>query len=226
MSTVTQTFRNATRFQESILTPVEKRVLNWLAARMPQWVNSDHLTALGFAAMFLTGLCYYLASRHPAFLLVGTLCLALNWFGDSLDGTVARYRNRQRPRYGFYVDHIVDAFGIGFVLTGLALSGYMSPILAMGFLVAYFLMNIEIYLTTYTLGVFKLSYGVLGPSELRVIVAIGNVVLLTRKTVHLWGHTYLLCDVSAVVGIAAFLTIAIVSSIQHTIRLYKEERLP
>jgi len=225
MSTRAQTFRNAERLQESILTPLEKRLLNWLAGRMPQWVNSDHLTLLGFAAMFLTGLCYCLASKQPAFLLVGSFCLALNWFGDSLDGTLARYRKRQRPRYGFYVDHIVDAFGIAFVLIGLGLSGYISPILALGFLSAYFLMNIEIYLTTYTLGEFKLSYGILGPSELRVFVAMGNLFLLSRKTVHLWGHTFLLCDISAVVAIAIFLAIAIVSSIQHTHRLYNEERL-
>ena len=225
MSTRAQTFRNAERLQESILTPLEKRLLNWLAGHMPQWVNSDHLTLLGFAAMFLTGLCYYLASKQAAFLLVGSFCLALNWFGDSLDGTLARYRKRQRPRYGFYVDHIVDAFGIAFVLIGLGLSGYISPILALGFLSAYFLMNIEIYLTTYTLGEFKLSYGILGPSELRVFVAVGNLFLLSRKTVHLWGHTFLLCDISAVVAIAIYLTIAIVSSIQHTHRLYNEERL-
>src|SRR5437868_4744357 len=103
MTTKAQTFRSATRLQESILTPVEKRLLHWFAERMPAWVNSDHLTLLGFVAMFLTGLCYYLASKHPAFLLAGSACLALNWFGDSLDGTLARYRNRQRPRYGFYV---------------------------------------------------------------------------------------------------------------------------
>jgi archaetidylinositol phosphate synthase len=226
MSTKTQTFRNAARLQESLLTPIEKRILNWLAGRMPPWVNSDHLTMLGFAAMFLTGLCYYLASAQPAFLLVGSFCLALNWFGDSLDGTLARYRKRQRPRYGFYVDHVVDAFGVAFVLIGLGLSGYMSPIVAISFLAAYFLMNIEIYLATYTLGEFKLSYGILGPSELRVVVAIGNLFLLNRKTVNLWGHSVLLCDISAVVAIAIFLTIAVVSSVQHTIRLYNEERLP
>jgi archaetidylinositol phosphate synthase len=226
MSTTPQTFRHAQRVQESILTPFEKPLLNWLAERMPARVNSDHLTLLGFIAMILTGLCYYLASKHPVFLLVGSLCLALNWFGDSLDGTLARYRKRQRPRYGFYVDHIVDAFGILSVLMGLGLSGYMSPILAAGFLAAYFLVNIEIYLATYTLNVFKLSYGIFGPSEMRVVVAIGNVFLLTRKTVHLWGSSYLLCDVSAVVAIIVFLAIAIVSSVRHTIRLYNEERLP
>jgi phosphatidylglycerophosphate synthase len=219
-------FKNAERHQLSILTPAEKIALRWLAERMPAWVNSDHLTVLGFAGMILTGLSYYLAQYNPLFLLAGIVCLAINWFGDSLDGTVARLRNRQRPRYGFYVDHIVDAFGIAFVLTGLGLSGYMSPSIAMGFLIAYFLMNIEIYLATYTLGIFKLSYGLMGPTELRVIVCIGNLVLLTRKTVKIGENHYLLCDVSGVVAIIGILLITIVSSIKNTKRLYNEERLP
>jgi phosphatidylglycerophosphate synthase len=219
-------FKNAERVQLSILTPLEKRTLSWLAQHMPSWVNSDHLTLLGFAGMILTGLSYYLAQFEPRFLLAAILCLAINWFGDSLDGTVARVRNRQRPRYGFYVDHIVDAFGIAFLVAGLGLSGYMSPSVAMAFLIAYFLMNIEIYLATYTLGVFKLSYGLLGPTEFRVIVCIGNLVLLTRKTVKIGGGHYLLCDVSGIVAIVALLIIAIVSSIKNTTRLYNEERLP
>ena len=179
-------FKNAAREQLSILTPLEKLTLRWLAERMPPWVNSDHLTLLGFAGMILTGVSYYLAQFNRWFLLAGIVCLAVNWFGDSLDGTLARLRNRQRPRYGFYVDHIVDAFGIACLLAGLGLSGYMSPNVAMGFLIAYFLVNIEIYLATYTLGVFKLSYGVMGPTEMRVIVCIGNLVLLTKKERSDW----------------------------------------
>jgi putative flippase GtrA len=132
-------FKNAERHQLSILTPLEKRTLRWLADRMPAWVNSDHLTLLGFAGMILTGASYYMAQYNPLFLVLGIVCLAINWFGDSLDGTLARVRNRQRPRYGFYVDHIVDAFGVSFVVAGLGLSGYMSPTVAMGFLIAYFL---------------------------------------------------------------------------------------
>jgi len=219
-------FKNAERHQLSILTPLEKITLRWLAERMPAWVNSDHLTVLGFAGMILTGLSYYLAQYNPLFLLAGIVCLAINWFGDSLDGTLARLRNRQRPRYGFYVDHIVDAFGIAFVLLGLGLSGYMSPSIAMGFLIAYFLMNIEIYLATYTLGIFKLSYGLMGPTELRVIVCIGNLVMLTRKTVKIGEQYHLLADVGGVVAIVGILLIAIVSSIKNTKRLYNEERLP
>ena len=219
-------FKNAERHQLSILTPLEKRTLRWLAERMPAWVNSDHLTLLGFAGMILTGVSYYLAQYSPLFLVAGVVCLAINWFGDSLDGTLARVRNRQRPRYGFYVDHIVDAFGVTFVVAGLSLSGYMSPIVAMGFLIAYFLMNIEIYLATYTLGIFKLSYGVMGPTELRIIVCIGNLVLLTKKSVRIGDGYYLLCDVSGVVAIVVLVAIAIVSSIKNTKRLYSEERLP
>jgi len=219
-------FKNAERHQLSILTPLEKRTLRWLAERMPAWVNSDHLTLLGFAGMILTGVSYYLAQYNPLFLVAGVVCLAINWFGDSLDGTLARVRNRQRPRYGFYVDHIVDAFGVTFVVAGLSLSGYMSPIVAMGFLIAYFLMNIEIYLATYALGIFKLSYGVMGPTELRIIVCIGNLVLLTKKSVRIGDGYYLLCDVSGVVAIVALVALAIVSSIKNTKRLYNEERLP
>jgi phosphatidylglycerophosphate synthase len=219
-------FKNAERQQLSILTPLEKKTLQWLAAHMPAWVNSDHLTLLGFVAMFLTGLSYYLAGRNPLFLIAASVCLAINWFGDSLDGTLARYRKRLRPRYGFYVDHVVDAFGIGFLVAGLGLSGYMSPFVAISFLLAYYLMNIEIYLATYTLGVFKLSYGIMGPTELRVIVALGNLVLITRKTVHIGGSPYLLCDVAGGVAIVVILAITIFSAIRNTVRLYDEERLP
>lgn len=219
-------FKNAERQQSSILTPLEKQFLVWMAHRMPSWVNSDHLTILGFLGMILTGVCYYFAGSNPAFLLGAIVCLAINWFGDSLDGTLARVRGRQRPRYGFYVDHIVDAFGATCVVAGLGLSGYMSGNVAMAFLIAYFLVNIETYLATYTLGVFKLSYGVLGPTELRVIVCIGNLALLVKKTVTIAGKSYLLCDVSGVVGIVALSGIVIVSTVRNTVRLYNEERLP
>ena len=219
-------FKNAERHQLSILTPLEKLTLRWLAERMPAWVNSDHLTLLGFAGMILAGASYYLAQYNSLFLVAGIVCLAINWFGDSLDGTLARVRNRQRPRYGFYVDHVVDAFGVSFLVAGLGLSGYMSPNVAMGFLIAYFLVNIEIYLATYTLGVFKLSYGVFGPTEFRIIVCIGNLVLLTKKSVRIGNGYYLLCDVSGVVAIIVLVAIAIVSSLKNTKRLYNEERLP
>jgi archaetidylinositol phosphate synthase len=218
-------FKTAVRDQQSILTSLEKRSLHWFAARMPQWVNSDHLTLLGFAGMILTGLSYYLAQWDRRMLLLGIFFLAVNWFGDSLDGTLARHRNRLRPRYGFYVDHMVDAFGILCLVAGFALSGYMSLPVAMGFLVAYYLVNIETYLATYTVGVFKLSYGIWGPTELRVLLAIGNIALMYKPLVTIAGHRYLLADVGALVAIPVLIVIAIVGTLKNTARLYNEERL-
>ena len=152
-------FKPANRLQDNIIAPLEKRILASLAARMPEWVNPDHLTLLGFTGMALAGLSYYLARWNRWMLLGSVVFLAVNWFGDSLDGTLARYRNRQRPRYGFYVDHMVDALGILFLVGGLGLSGYMSPVVAMALMIAYYLLSIEIYLATYTIGVFKLRNG-------------------------------------------------------------------
>src|SRR5215470_17351273 len=115
-------FREAGRSLTSLLAPLEKRLLLWLAARMPRWVRSDHLTVLALVAMLLAGLSYWLARVSDVGLLLVVVWLAINWFGDSLDGTLARVRRQQRPRYGFYVDHIVDCFGVLFLFGGLALS--------------------------------------------------------------------------------------------------------
>src|SRR3954453_15148739 len=142
-------FQDAERKQLSMLAALEKRTLIWLAHRLPPWVNSDHLTLLGFVAMIGAGVGYCAASWDKRALLAVTGALAVNWFGDSLDGTLARVRNRLRPRYGFYVDHITDAIGTFFLMGGLALSGYMNPFIALGLLVAYLLLSIEAYLTTY-----------------------------------------------------------------------------
>ena len=159
-------------------------------------------------------------------LIVGIVCLAVNWFGDSLDGTLARYRKRQRPRYGFYVDHIVDAFGALFLIGGLGLSGYMSGSVAMALIIAYFLLSIEVYLATYTVGVFKLSFGIMGPTELRILLAIGNLVLLVKSEVTIADRIYLLGDVGGAIAAAGIVLVTIFSAIGNTKRLYDEERLP
>jgi archaetidylinositol phosphate synthase len=220
-----QPFKSAPRQQQSLLASREKKVLLWLAQRMPPSINPDHLTLLGFAAMFLAGLCYYLARSDPRWLLAVIACLAVNWFGDSLDGTVARFREKQRPRYGFYVDHIVDAFGTLFLLGGLGLSGYMSGYVAMALILAYYLVSIEVYLATYTIGVFKLSFGWWGPTELRILLCIGNLVLLVKPVVTIAGRQFLLCDVGGAVAIAGLIVAVIVSTIRNTTRLYDEERI-
>ena len=218
-------FKTAERIQRAFTAGLERRALLWMATRMPVWVNSDHLTALGFAAQFLAGVTYALARFSPRWLIVTNVFILLNWFGDSLDGTLARFRDQQRPRYGFYVDHIIDTFGAAFLMGGVALSGYLHWGVAAAMLVAFLMCSIEVYLTTYTLGSFQLSYGRFGPTEIRIALCVGNVVLLYKPWVHFFGHYLRLFDVGGAIGAVAMLGIMVVSSIRHTRQLYREEKL-
>lgn len=218
-------FAPATRIQESFAAAAEKRALIWLAEHTPAAINSDHLTILGFVSQCLAGVCYALARLNPDALLAGIVCLALNWLGDSLDGTLARVRNQQRPRYGFYVDHICDTIAAFFLMGGLALSGYAHPGIALGMLVAFLMLSIESYLATYTLGRFQLSYWKLGPTEIRILLALGNLAVLRCPTVNVLGVQLRLFDVGGVIAIAGMGAMLVVSAIRHTIQLYKEERI-
>lgn len=219
-------FKEASRAQLSLLAPLEKRTLLWLAARMPASVNPDHLTALGLVSLLGAGLCFWYSSRNPLALLGVVVFLALNWFGDSLDGTLARVRDRQRPRYGFYVDHIVDAFGTFFLLGGLSQSGYMNEYLALFLLIAYFMLSIEVYLATYTLGTFHLSFWKFSPTELRILIAIGCLIVMVRPNVTLLGASYRLFDVGGVVALGLLAVMLVLSVARHTAALYRAERLP
>ncbi|HEV2351744.1 MAG TPA: CDP-alcohol phosphatidyltransferase family protein [Terriglobia bacterium] len=216
-------FQDAKRAQFSILTPLEKKVLGWLVQRVPEGVNSDHLTAIGFLGMAFAGASFWLARWNHLGYLLAILCLAVNWFGDSLDGTLARTRNHLRPKYGFYVDHMVDTFGALLLLGGMMLSGCMSPAVGAGLLIAYFILAIEIYLATYTLGTFHLSFWKMGPTELRVVLAIGCLGLHRGSNLHLAGAAYRLFDVGGVVAIAGLLVTAIASTVRHTGQLYRAE---
>jgi archaetidylinositol phosphate synthase len=221
-----QDFEVARREVGGWLAPAERRALAWLAAAMPRRVNSDHLSGLGLGATVLAGLAYLLCRWEPAMLHVVNAALLLNWLGDSLDGTLARYRNRCRPRYGFYVDHIIDAFGALFVVGGLAFSGLMSPVVALLFLAAYYILAINVYLATYTLGVFRISFGAFGATELRVILACANVGVWLYPAVHVLGQRVLLFDAAGALSTAGLLGIAIKATIENTLRLYRIERLP
>lgn len=219
-------FDEARRVSTSVLTSSERRCLLWLASRLPRWINSDHLTMLALLAMLMTGVSYSLARSHPLALVLAVVWLAVNWFGDSLDGTLARMRGHQRPRYGFYVDHVVDCFGVLFLLAGLALSGYMSPLVAMGLLVAYFMLSIEVYLATYCLTVFRLSFWGFGPTELRLVLAIGTLALLFDPTVDLVGQRYRLFDVGGLAATAGLAITLVVAVIRNVRALYQAEPLP
>lgn len=220
-----ENFRDAARVQSSLLAGVERAALHWLVQRTPAWMNSDHLTALGLVAMLAAGLGYWWARWNRWGLVVVVVCLAVNWLGDSLDGTLARYRNRQRPRYGFYVDHICDAFGLLFLLGGLALSGFVHWPVAAGLLVAYLLLLLEVCIATYTLGTFQISFFKFSPTELRIVLAIGTMALWRNPTVGFLGERYLLFDFGGTIAIAGMLAILLVSVTRNTARLYHEESL-
>lgn len=218
-------FKTAARVQTNWTAAAEKRLLIWIAQRMPLWVNSDHLTALGVLAMVAAGVCYWQARTWSGWLVVVNVLLVVNWFGDSLDGTLARVRNRQRPRYGFYVDHVVDMIGAASLLGGIALSGYMQPLIALAMLAAWLLLSGEVYLATYAIGRFEMSFGWLGPTETRILLAIGNFVLLVKPRVHIFGREMGLFDAGGLVGAAGMLVVFAISAWRHTAQLWREEKL-
>jgi phosphatidylglycerophosphate synthase len=223
LSASASSFHHATRIQTSFTAAPERKLLLWLASRMPPSINSDHLTVLGFVAMFLAGCSYALARWNLWGFPLATLCLALNWFGDSLDGTLARVRNCQRPRYGFYVDHIIDSFGALFLMTGLGVSGYVDWRIAMGMLCAFLLLSIESYLASYTLGIFRLSFAKFGPTEIRILLGAGNIALFFYPDARIPNLSWRLLDFAGALAIAIMLVMAIIASVSHTITLYRQE---
>jgi len=210
------------RLHDSLLAASEKRLLIWIAERLPLWINSDHLTFTGFAAMAGIGACFWAGGAALALVIP---LLFVNWFGDSLDGTVARVRHHERPRYGYYVDHVLDAVGFAALFCGLVLGGHMSPSIGLGFLSAYYLLIAEISMATHARGTFKMAFAKVGPTELRILLAAGTLQLMRSAFVTPFGHSFLLFDVGGAVGIAGLLLTFAVSALRNGVALYKEERL-
>jgi archaetidylinositol phosphate synthase len=202
----------------------EKKALLWLARRIPRWINSDHLTLLGLGSMLTAGAGYWAASRNKYALILVVFSLAANWLGDSLDGTLARFRNCQRPRYGYYVDHVIDLFGTAALLCGLALSGYMNHLIAIALLATFALVEAEVFLATHVRQVFQLSRFCIGPTELRIILSIGTLYLLHDPWIYLGGKgPYLLFDVGGIVSVAGLASAFTYSAIRNTRLLYRAE---
>ncbi len=218
-------FVPASRVNCALTASVERRVLHWMAERAPAWVTSDRLTLLGLGAQVGAGVFYTLARYRREMLLMVIVCLALNWLGDSLDGTLARVRRQQRPRYGFYVDHIVDIFGSLALMGGLALSGLVHWQIAMAMLVTFLLLSSESYLATYTLSCFELSQGIFGPTEVRLLLIAGNVALLRSPYSTLFGHRMLLFDLGGTIASVCMFVMAVATAVRHTAQLYSEEPL-
>jgi len=215
-----------TRVNHGLLAGPEKRALLWLARRLPRAVNSDHLSGMGLAAMFTAGLGFAAFQLTPWAAASVVLSLIVNWFGDSLDGTVARVRNQQRPRYGYYVDHVIDLAGTTFLMAGLALSGLMAPLLAALLLAAYLLVSAETYLATHANGVFRMSFLRFGPTELRILIAAGALRAAYDPSVELGSFRVGLFDLGAAIACAGLLVAFVASAVRNVRALYAAERLP
>jgi archaetidylinositol phosphate synthase len=215
---------SSSRVQTSLLSGPEKVALYWLASRLPKWLGPDMLTFIGLIAMGITGLSYYLSQYGNIYLVIASLGLVLNWFGDSLDGTVARVRNQQRPKFGYYLDHLVDAFGIAFMLYGMAYSKLATPQFIWSILTLFLIASINAYLATSAVNVLKISYSKISTTEARVILIILNTILIWAKKITIFGHHLHLLDFMTL-PIAIFLLYAIIRSAYLNLRqLDREER--
>lgn len=176
--------KESKRERAALTAEVEKRALTWLAHRMPAGVNSDHLTLLGTLAAIAAGAGYALSGLSAHWLWLASVALVVNWFGDSLDGTLARVRRAERPRYGYYIDHAVDAFTTVLIGAGIGLSPYIALPVALLLVILYLVMSINVYLESTVYGVFRMDYGVVGPTEARILLIVANTLLIALGA---WG---------------------------------------
>lgn len=158
----------------SLLAAPEKRLLQAIARRVPERWRPNHFTVLGVLAATGAGVAYALASGAAGWLWLASAMLVVQWFGDSLDGTLARVRRSERPRYGYYLDHITDAYSTAAIGVGIGLSHYVHLGLALGLVVLYLLLSINVYLETQVFGTFRLGYGRIGPTEARLVLIAAN----------------------------------------------------
>jgi phosphatidylglycerophosphate synthase len=190
----------STRIQTSILNAAEKKALVWLANHMPAWMTSDILTVIGVFGAFLCGLGFALTHFGIYWLWLSVAGLVINWFGDSLDGTYARVHNQQRPLYGYYLDHNVDTITEGFMFIGAGLSPLMHMSIAMAIYAAYLAMTVYVSINAHIKSEFKLTYGKLGPTEFRVIIAIANIILMYVPFISTYRLALEVCGRSFVFG--------------------------
>jgi archaetidylinositol phosphate synthase len=211
------------RVNDILLGPLERPALRWLAAHMPAWVNPDILTGVGILGSVVIFFSYWLTNVNPNFLWLASLGLVINWFGDSLDGTLARYRKIERPKYGFFVDHTVDSMSTLLVVFGLGLSPYVKFEIACLALISYLLMSVLVYIRTYVEGVFKISYGRFGPTEVRLVIIMANMVIyfVGNPVVRLWFGAVSIYDLIAGIVAALLAVIFVLSTIKQARELAK-----
>jgi archaetidylinositol phosphate synthase len=206
---------DAPRNKQFLLAVPEARALEWIARRLPSAVKPDHLTALGVVAALGIAAAYVLSNGDKTWLWAASALLVVHWLGDSLDGTLARVRRSERPRYGYYLDHLVDAFATAAIGIGLGLSPYMLLAVGLAIVVAYLILSINTYLETHAFGVFTLGYGRLGPTEARVLLIAINTLLV------LGVPGFGLLDVLGI-GLAAAMLVALIARARGNLRRLAE----
>lgn len=211
------------RVNDILLGPLERPALQWLAAHMPAWVNPDILTAIGIFGSIVVFTGYCLTNVSSGFLWLASLGMVINWFGDSLDGTLARHRHIERPKYGFFVDHTTDAISESLVFLGIGVSPYIRFEIACLALIGYLLMCILVYVRTTVSGVFRISYAKIGPTELRVLVIIVNAVLffVGNPTIALPFGRFSIYDLVGIVIAVALTSAFIISTIIDAVQMAK-----
>ena len=213
---MTNTKADAVRIQTSVLNALEKKVLVWLAERQPKWMTSDILTYIGTFGAVVIAAGYILSAWNINFLWLSSLGFVINWYGDSLDGTLARVRKTQRPVYGYYIDHTVDCINEFIMFIGIGLSGLMHFSLAMVILAVYFMLTINVSINAHLKKEFRLTYAKLGPTEFRILAIIANTILaLVRPisefalTFFIFGREFTLASLD-IVGIVVLLVLAVI----------------
>ncbi len=207
-----------------LLRPFEAYVLPRLAALLPRWVLPDHMTVVGIVSALAIGVCYAFSGQSPNYLWAANVLWIVNWVGDSLDGTLARVRRIERPRYGYYLDHIVDMFAAAFVCIGLGLSPYLLLSVALAILLGFYLMSINVYLETFVMGGFQFGYDYIGPTEVRVVLILAGSALALgfEPVIELKNVPLGTLDLLGLLGVLAMILLLgrrIVRNLRHLARL-------
>ena len=201
---------DAVRIQTSVLNALEKKVLVWLAERQPRWITSDILTYIGTFGAVVIAAGYILSAWNINFLWLSSLGFVINWYGDSLDGTLARVRKTQRPIYGYYLDHTIDAINEVMIFVGVGLSGLMHLEIALLALVMYLLMTINVSINAHLKKEFKLTYASMGPTEFRIIMIIINTLFASIRPLREFSHSFTLCGHTFTLGALDYIGILII----------------
>ena len=214
------------RIQTSLLNAAEKKVLVWLAQRQPRWVTSDMLTAIGVMGAIVVALGYILSNNHIGWLWLASAGFVINWYGDSLDGTLARVRGTQRPIYGFFLDHNIDGITMAVMCIGAGLSSMLNLYIAMLVLALYLMLSISVYINAHLKGEFKLTYAGMGPTEFRLIMVVVNTLFATVAPLRNWAVSFDVFGTPIALGAfdIAGLIIAVVLAVIYLNNFYSDAK--